>query len=119
MCWFPQAAFILHLVLLFQQYSGARDSCKWQVFCFIPPQNLNRAFTEATGDGEYTPSPASLSQHHWYCSQNRISTVAAWARVASPWGVRVLPSPVPLMIPAPQAHWRAETAYSDPPMDTS
>ena len=65
------------------------------------------------GDGVYFPSPASLSQRHWYCSQNRISTVAACARVASPWGVRVLPSPVPLMIPAPQAHWRAETAYSD------
>lgn len=29
------------------------------------------------------------------------------------WGVRVLPSPVPLMIPAPQARWRAETAYPD------
>ena len=40
-------------------------------------------------------------------------SVAACARAASPWGVRVLPSPVPLMIPAPQAHWRAETAYSD------
>ena len=29
------------------------------------------------------------------------------------WGVRVLPSPVPLMIPAPQVHGRAETAYPD------
>ena len=81
--------------------------------CLIPAEFEPRFHKSGAGDGEYTPSPASLSQRHWYSSQNRISTVAAWARVAWPWGVRVEPSPVPLMIPAPQAHWRAETAYSD------
>ena len=47
-----------------------------------------------------------------YSSQNRMSMTAAWARVAWPWGLRVEPSPVPLMIPAPTAHCIAEMAYS-------
>ena len=47
-----------------------------------------------------------------YFSQNLCSITAAWARVAWPWGVRVEPSPVPLMTPAPQAHCMAEMAYS-------
>ena len=47
-----------------------------------------------------------------YSSQNRMSITAAWARVAWPWGVRVEPSPVPVMTPAPQAHCMAGMAYS-------
>ena len=47
-----------------------------------------------------------------YSSQNRMSITAAWARVASPWGLRVEPSPVPLMTPAPQAHCIAGMPYS-------
>ena len=46
-----------------------------------------------------------------YSSQNRMSIVATWARVAGPWGLRVSVL-VPLMIPAPTAHCMAGMAYS-------
>ena len=32
---------------------------------------------------------------YWSSWQRRMSIIAAWARVAWPWGVRVEPSPVP------------------------
>ena len=57
------------------------------------------------------PRPGCFAAHLFH-SQNRSSITAAWARVAVPWGLRVEPSPVPWMIPAPQAHWRAGMAYS-------
>ena len=41
-----------------------------------------------------------------------MSITAAWVRVAWPWGVRMDPSPVPLMIPAPTAQCTAGLAYS-------
>ena len=44
-------------------------------------------------------------------SQNRMSMVAAWARVAVPCGTRV-DSVTPFIIPAPQAHCMAGMAYS-------
>ena len=58
------------------------------------------------------PPGGRRSSIHLPSSQNFCNITAVWARVARPWGERAL-SPVPLMIPAPQAHWRAETAYSD------
>ena len=55
--------------------------------------------------------PLSNVPDHVIFSINRISMVAAWARVALPWGTRV-DSVTPSMTPLPQAHWRAEMAYS-------
>ena len=86
------------------------------ILLITTPQFLSRGRREKT---ERLLSQQALRLHleeysaHLPSSQNLSSITAAWALVAWPWGLRVEPSPVPVMTPAPQAHWRAETAYSD------
>ena len=74
--------------------------------------NRLRKLSQKRQGGEASPPWRLALRIHLSSPQNLSRITAAWARVAVPWGLRVEPSPVPWMIPAPQAHWRAGMAYS-------
>ena len=107
---------IINLRIWFQLWivpvSGPGEGCPFD----YSPQFLSRVRRKKT---ERLLSQQALRLRyeeyslHLSSSPNRMSITAAWALVAWPWGLRVEPSPVPVIMPAPQAHWRAEMAYSD------
>ena len=94
---------------------GAKSDKVGQALCLPRPRGgkaTSGSSHKNSRGGEASPPRCLALRIHLSSPQNLSSITAAWARVAVPWGLRVEPSPVPLMIPAPQAHCRAGMAYS-------